>query len=169
MITMRRRLILLIFFLTGASALIYQVTWVRQATLVFGVSIYAYSVVLAAFMGGMALGSYALGKRADRVVDPLRFFALLQVGIALCGAAIAIGLPTLMPIYATLVQSAAAGNLLLTVVRAGLAILILTPATFLMGATLPVLTKAVARSGRVAVMWACSMRQIRWGQRLVAA
>jgi len=146
---MRRLLILIIFFLTGASALIYQVTWVRQATLVFGVSIYAYSVVLAAFMGGMALGSYALGKRADRVVDPLRFFALLQVGIALCGAAIAVGLPALMPLYATLVQSAAAGSLLLTAVRAGLAILILTPATFLMGATLPVLTKAVARAGRV--------------------
>ena len=106
MIAMRRLLLLLIFFLTGASALIYQVTWVRQATLVFGVSIYAYSVVLAAFMGGMALGSYALGKRADRVVEPLRFFALLQVGIALCGAAIAVGLPALMPLYASLVQNA---------------------------------------------------------------
>ena len=56
---MRRILILFLFFLTGASGLIYQVAWVRESTLVFGVSIYAYSAVLAAFMGGLALGSYA--------------------------------------------------------------------------------------------------------------
>ena len=79
---MQRTLLLVLFFLSGIAALIYQVVWVRQATLVFGVSVYAYGAVLAAFMGGAALGSYLLGKRADAVKSPLRIFALLQI----CGS-----------------------------------------------------------------------------------
>ena len=55
---MRRYLLLVLFFLSGISGLIYEVAWVRQASLTFGVSVYAYSAVLAAYMGGMALGSY---------------------------------------------------------------------------------------------------------------
>ena len=52
----------------------------RQATLTFGVSIYAYSAMLTAYMGGMALGGYLIGKRVDRAVSPLRLFAWLQGG-----------------------------------------------------------------------------------------
>ena len=57
----------------------------RQSTLVFGVSVYAYAAVLAAFMGGTALGSYLLGRRADKVANPLRLYAGLQLGIAITG------------------------------------------------------------------------------------
>ncbi len=52
---MQRKWIQALFFLAGISSLIYEITWVRQATLTFGVSIYAYSAVLTAYMGGMAL------------------------------------------------------------------------------------------------------------------
>jgi len=52
---MQRKWILALFFLAGISSLIYEIAWVRQATLTFGVSIYAYSAVLTAYMGGMAL------------------------------------------------------------------------------------------------------------------
>ena len=48
---MRRYLLLILFFLSGISGLIYEVAWVRQASLTFGVSVYAYSAVLAAYMG----------------------------------------------------------------------------------------------------------------------
>ena len=146
---MRRFLLLSVFFLTGAAALIYQVTWVRQATLVFGVSVYAYSIVLAAFMGGMALGSYWLGRRAATIAQPLRLFSLLQVGIALCGFGVPYGLKAIMPLYATLVQQDVAGSWLLLPVRIPFALLLLTPATILMGATLPLLTKVIARTGSV--------------------
>ena len=146
---MRRFLLLSVFFLTGAAALIYQVTWVRQATLVFGVSVYAYSIVLAAFMGGMALGSYWLGRQAATIQRPLRLFSLLQMGIALCGFVVPYGLKAIMPLYATLVQQEVAGTWFLLPVRALFALLLLTPATILMGATLPVLTKVIARDGRV--------------------
>ena len=82
---MPRRTALLVFFLAGLCALIYEITWVRQATLTFGVSIYAYSAVLTAYMGGMALGGYIIGKWADRAVRPGQLFAGLQVGLAVLG------------------------------------------------------------------------------------
>ena len=96
---MQRFQLLLLFFLSGISGLVYQVAWVRQATLVFGVSVYAYSAVLAAFMGGAALGSFFLRQRVDQSRTPLRFFSLLQVGIAIIGALSPFLLVGLMPIY----------------------------------------------------------------------
>jgi spermidine synthase len=52
-----RSAVLLLFFLSGATAFVYEVVWVRQLSLVFGVTIYAVTTVLATFMGGLALGS----------------------------------------------------------------------------------------------------------------
>ena len=145
---MRRTSILILFFLTGISGLIYQVAWVRQATLVFGVSVYAYSVVLAAFMGGLALGSYWLGRRADNTSTPLRLFARLQIGIAIFGALSPFLLTGLMPLYASIARGLTAGSPLIIGVRALFSMLILTPPTLLMGATLPVLARAVVTQGR---------------------
>ncbi len=142
---MRRLPILLLFFLSGLSALIYQVSWVRQATLVFGVSVYAYSVVLAAFMGGTALGSAWMARRADRPGYGLSVYAVLQIGIALSGALIPFALPGLMPLYASIARSLPADSWLLMVVRSLFSALLLIPPTFLMGATLPVMARAVAR------------------------
>lgn len=141
---MRRTTILILFFLTGVSGLIYQVAWVRQATLVFGVSVYAYSVVLAAFMGGLALGSYWLGRKADHTSAPLRLFALLQIGIAVFGALSPFFLTSLMPLYASLSHGFTVGSPLITGLRALFSILVLTPPTILMGATLPLLARVVA-------------------------
>ena len=56
-------LIYLIFFLSGAAALIYEVLWVRYLSLIFGGSHLAVTTVLAVFMGGLALGSYTIGKK----------------------------------------------------------------------------------------------------------
>jgi len=82
---MHRKSLLALFFLSGLSALIYEICWVRQATLTFGVSIYAYSAVLTAYMGGMAIGGYLIGKPADRATRPLHLFAALQAGLAVLG------------------------------------------------------------------------------------
>ena len=56
----------LIFLFSGASGLIYQVIWTRQLTLIFGSTIFAVSTVLTAFMAGLALGSFYLGRIADQ-------------------------------------------------------------------------------------------------------
>src|SRR5207244_11374660 len=57
----------LIFFLSGATGLVYEVIWVRLTGLVFGNTSHAISTVLGAFMAGLALGSWKLGQKADHV------------------------------------------------------------------------------------------------------
>ena len=75
---MQRTYLLFLFFLSGLSGLIYEIAWVRQASLTFGVSLYAYSAVLAAYMIGLALGNYWLGRKADQGGRPLRTYAGLE-------------------------------------------------------------------------------------------
>lgn len=137
--------LLFIFFLTGVSALIYQVAWVRQATLVFGVSVYAYAVVLSAFMGGLALGSYWLGRKADVVKQPLRLFAVMQLGIAAFGFVSPFLLTGLMPLYGNLARTLPLGSGMLTAIRAVASIVVLVPPTLLMGAALPVMARVLAK------------------------
>ncbi len=147
---MQRKWILALFFLAGISSLIYEIAWVRQATLTFGVSIYAYSAVLTAYMGGMALGGYWIGKRADREEYPFKLFALLQVGLAVLGILTPFALQGLSTVYAALARSLQPGLWLLTFFRLLMSILALTPPSVCIGAILPVMGRAYARrSGQV--------------------
>ncbi|MCK4579290.1 MAG: hypothetical protein KAU50_10900, partial [Candidatus Marinimicrobia bacterium] len=59
----------------------YEVIWLRQLNLIFGVTSAALAIVLAAFMGGLALGSYIFGRVADKLRNPLILYALLELGI----------------------------------------------------------------------------------------
>src|SRR5579885_3364562 len=72
-----------IFFLSGATGLVYEVIWVRLTGLVFGNTSHAISTVLGAFMTGLALGSWKLGQTADRTKNPLRLYGLLEIGIGI--------------------------------------------------------------------------------------
>jgi spermidine synthase len=147
---MRRTTILVLFFLSGAAALIHQIVWVRQSVLIFGVSVYAYSAVLTAFMGGAALGSYWFSRRADQTSAPLRLFALLQLGVALLGGVAPHLLSILRPLYAEWAQALPPGLLPLSLIRLLLALVALTPAAILIGATLPVMVRAYAQeAGRI--------------------
>jgi spermidine synthase len=142
---MPRRTALLVFFLAGASALIYEITWVRQATLTFGVSIYAFSAVLTAYMGGMALGGYAIGKWADRTARPGQLLAVLQVGLAVLGFLALPFLNGLTGLYSNLTRSLNLENgLVLMLLRLGLALLPLTPPALFIGAAFPVMARIYA-------------------------
>jgi hypothetical protein len=68
-----------LLFLSGAAGPIYQVAWVRLLGLAFGVTVYAISSVLAAFMGGLAIGSFFGGRRTDMVRRPLRVYGLVEL------------------------------------------------------------------------------------------
>ena len=74
--------LLVLFFLSGACTLVYQVVWVRMLVLVFGTGAFAVSTVLAAFMAGLALGSFYFGRLADKSENNLRLYAFLELGIA---------------------------------------------------------------------------------------
>jgi len=78
-----RALILLLFLMSGFAGLAYELVWVKELSLILGVSSGAISTVLAAFMGGLALGSALLGRIADSTPRPLRMYALLEIGIGI--------------------------------------------------------------------------------------
>jgi spermidine synthase len=139
-------LVYLMFFLSGAAALIYEVVWARSLSLIFGGTHLAVTTVLAVFMGGLALGSYLIGRRVDALSRPLRFYGLLELGIALSALGF-IGLMRLYPaVYVFLVRDAGS-TIYLTFVRVLFAcVALIVPAT-LMGGTLPVLARFVAGTG----------------------
>ncbi len=130
-----------LFIASGATGLVYEVTWFRNLSLIFGASFESSSIVLAAFMGGMSLGGFVFGRIASRFERPLRIYALLELGIG----ALALILPSLMNAIDALYLAFAPGDGTvdagLLALRSVLAFAALVLPTFLMGATLPVVTR----------------------------
>jgi len=139
-------LVLLLFTLSGVSALVYQIVWIRMLSHLLGGTTYAISLVLAAFMGGLALGSRFYGVRADATARPLRLYARLEFGIAALGLLASALILLATPVYVGLSHLLPSGAL--GILRGILALLLLLPPTFLMGGTLPVLSRYVVRSHR---------------------
>ena len=75
--------ILVLFFLSGASGLIYETAWTRLFQELFGHDIYTTSAVLAAFMAGLGLGAVLGGRLADRCQRPVRLYGWLELGLSL--------------------------------------------------------------------------------------
>jgi spermidine synthase len=141
-------IIYLMFFVSGAAALIYQVVWVRSLTLIFGGSHLAVTIVLSIFMAGLAIGGYTIGKYVDRVKKPLRLYGLLEIGIAFF-AVIFIGLMKLYPsIYVPLAQGKDNSHFYLSFIRVVFSVIALIVPTSLMGGTLPVLSRFVSGQPR---------------------
>src|SRR5262245_47978679 len=134
--------LLLLFFLSGASALIYQVLWMRLLALVFGVTVHAASTVLAAFMTGLALGSAAAGRFSDRVQRPLRAFGVAEALIAVAALATPVLLDAVELLYVKLYPTLSGAPALVTIIRFVLSFAILIVPTTLMGATLPLVVKS---------------------------
>ena len=81
----------LIFFASGASALVFETLWFHQAGLALGNSLWASSLVLAGFMGGLALGNALAARWGDRLPDPVRSYAWLELTIAVTGVGLVLG------------------------------------------------------------------------------
>ncbi|MEM9532373.1 MAG: hypothetical protein AAGA23_15765, partial [Pseudomonadota bacterium] len=126
--------ILPIMLLSGANSFAYEVLWTRLLSHVLGGSVNAFATMLAAFLGGIALGSAAAARFAG--VRNTAFYGLVvcQLLIALSSIAIYQALPALLP-----EQAGLAGNV-------PLAIMILLPATLFIGATFPLAVRLLASS-----------------------
>ena len=70
-------------FASGFSGLVYEVVWARYLSILFGNTTYAYTVVLATFMGGLALGALVLGRLADAAREKLLLYAAAEMCIAI--------------------------------------------------------------------------------------
>src|SRR3954454_7401128 len=75
-----------LLFGSGFCALVYQIAWLREFRLIFGASTAASAAVLAIFIGGLGLGGWLLGPRADRHPRPLLFYSQLEAIVAVSAA-----------------------------------------------------------------------------------
>jgi spermidine synthase len=144
----RLPLLVLLFAATGCAALIYEIVWFQLLQLVIGSSAVSLGILLGTFMGGMCLGSLLLPRYVSAGAHPLRVYAGIELGIAVCGLAILFGMPLADRVYAALGGYGVAG----LTVRAILCAFCLLPPTLLMGASLPAISRWV-RSTPEGVSW----------------
>ena len=143
-------LLLILFFGSGACALIYQVMWLRLLSLVFGVTVYAASTVLAGFMAGLGLGSFLAGRVATRITRPLAAFGIAEILVGVTAFVTPSALNWLTELWVSLHDSLPTSVAAITVIRFLVALLVLIVPTSLMGATLPLVVKsALAREHRI--------------------
>jgi len=140
-----RSTLALIFFLSGASALIFESLWFRLVGLSLGNSVWSASLVLAAFMGGLALGNGLMARLHRRVSHPVRLYAALEFAIGVGGIAVVLVLPQLPNILGPALGSLVDMPAWLNAVRLTVAFGILVIPAVAMGATLPVLAQALSR------------------------
>jgi len=130
-----------LFFVSGATALVYQTLWVRELQLVFGTSTFAISTVLAAFMAGLAAGGFLMGRIADKLKHPLVTYGILEVIIGLYALAFPWIVTLLTPIYLSAYRALEPGPLAYGLIQFGLVGVALLLPTAMMGATLPLLAR----------------------------
>jgi spermidine synthase len=140
--------LLLLFVGSGCAALIYEVVWFQLLQLSIGSSAVSLGVLLGIFMGGMCLGSLVTPRFLDASRHPLRVYAMLELGIGICGLLVMWLVPVLGGAYTAW---AGTGPISL-VLRAGVAGICLIPPTLLMGATLPAIARWVETTPR-GVSW----------------
>src|SRR5262245_59844271 len=153
----------LLFLLSGASGLIYQVIWVRQFGNVFGNTIHSAALVIAVFMLGLGVGGWLAGIYADRrwaaSASLLRSYGMIELALAVLGFLISLVLPRLGDVAASLAwyvrgpdgwYALSAGSYL---ARYLAAVLLLTPSTLLMGGTLTLLIRYRVQRDLVHAGW----------------
>jgi spermidine synthase len=127
-----------LLFLSGSAALVFQVLWIKQLSLVVGVEVSAIAGAVSAFFLGLALGGWRLGRMADRQRRPVRFYALLETAVAVSCVAVTLALAHSAALFVAVESfSPLAAWLMIGLMLVG--------PSFLMGGTLPVLLRAVHR------------------------
>ncbi len=142
--------LLAVAFFTGLASFMYEIGWIRMLSLVLGASTHSFELMLAAFILGLALGGLAVRNLVDRSPSPERLLGAVQIAMGLAALAT-------VPLYdltfsfmealMTGLSRSETGYLLFNVSGAGIAALMMLPATFFAGMTLPLLTGALLRRG----------------------
>ena len=135
----------LCFLASGAAGLLYEIVWAKQLAYVLGSSLHAVAAVVAAFLGGLALGARFLGVPLARRGDGARMYARLELGVAVLGLLLLPALRASDPLVGQLYRSLGGETPAFALARLFLLILALLPPAALMGATLPVLVAHVER------------------------
>jgi spermidine synthase len=142
-----------LFFVSGISGLIYQSLWLRMLSLVFGVTVYAASTVLASFMAGLALGTLAAGRLTTHIQRPLAWFGVVELGIGVFALLTPWALDAAEQMWIALQSYIPAQIWALTVARFLCSLVILLVPTMLMGATLPLVVRSSLADRALAGPW----------------
>src|SRR6185503_15092934 len=153
-------LVPLLFFCSGATALVYEVVWSKYLTLMFGSTVQAQTVVLAVFMGGLALGNRLFGARADKSPQPLAIYGYIELAIGLY----AFFFDSFYQFADTVFVRLGTGQLdhraWLLVLKGVLSVTLLLGPTILMGGTLPLLAAWLQRQSSDAGRWSARFYSI---------
>ncbi|MGH2571553.1 MAG: fused MFS/spermidine synthase, partial [bacterium] len=148
---MRVAIAIACFFLSGVAALVYEVCWIRKATLVFGSTTHALSTVLAVYFLGLALGSWGFGRISRRTTRPLRLYAALEIGVGVLALASPWLFARAEELYGHAYRATSDDFGPLFAVRFALVALVLLPPTVLLGGTFPLFVRqVVTQRGRIA-------------------
>jgi spermidine synthase len=131
--------ILLLFFCSGATALVYEIIWSKYLALLLGSTIQAQSVVLAVFMGGLALGNKLFSRHADRVRQPLVIYGRLEIAIGIYAFLFSFFYRVADSIFISVGSNLLEKSGLLLVLKGVLSAALLLGPTILMGGTFPIL------------------------------
>ncbi|WP_237056703.1 spermine synthase [Marilutibacter chinensis] len=135
---------------SGAASFVYEIGWVRMLNLVLGTTVHSFELMLAAFILGLACGSLWIRKRADRIASPLTYLGHAQV---LMGIAALLSLPVFARSFEWMewimdaLQRSWNGYALFELASASIAMLVMFPAAFFAGMTLPLFTLVLLRNG----------------------
>jgi spermidine synthase len=144
------RVLLAVSFGTAVASFIYEIAWIRMLSLVIGSATHSFELMLSAFIFGLALGALWVRRRADTVANPVRFLGIVQWVMGLAAV-------STLPLYVSsfdwvgaLINTVEAndnGYLVFIIARYLIAALIMLPATFCAGMTLPLITRVLMRGG----------------------
>ncbi len=139
----------LAFFLTGFASLMDQVVWLRYLGLIFGNTTQATSTLLAIFMAGLGFGSLWGGKWADKSSKPHIIYVVAEIVIGILAISSPYFFKIIEKAYIEIFQTFGDQSFIFILTRIVLATFFLLPPTFLMGATLPLIVKALTRSEKI--------------------
>lgn len=137
-------------FLTGAASFMYELGWIRMLSLVIGSSTHSFELMLSAFIFGLAFGGLYVRQRIERIRDPAAYMACVMVAM---GALAALTLPAynltfdVMAWFLGIFERTANGYVAFNLVSQLIAAVVMIPATFCAGMTLPLLTHELMRHG----------------------
>jgi len=141
---------LVISLLSGAASFAYEIGWIRMLSLVLGASTHSFELMLSSFILGLALGGLWIKRRIDRIADPVRFLALVQIAMGLLALVTLPLYGQMFPLMQKVIEGLAqtdTGYSLFLLASHGIALLVMFPASFCAGMTLPLITFALLRSG----------------------
>jgi spermidine synthase len=144
----RFAVISLLFVLSGATGLVDQLCFSKYLGYIVGSTAHAVSAVLAAFMTGLAIGAHLGGRRSESVRRPLVGYGVLELVVAAAVALSPLGFAALTPLYVWLARLAPESLAALSALRWLCAMLLVIVPTTAMGATLPLLARALGTSER---------------------